>query len=147
MTALWALAVLVALPVTLLLHPDGAPPGPGGRTLLGLVGGDRPARAGRPGGLPGHRGRRRWCWPCSSIAGLWWRHEHAGDRERRALLWLLLGLGVTTLVALPVEFLLGADGGTAARPVRDVIVRCLGSRPRSHWWSGRATRIASTSGR
>ena len=108
--ALWALAVLVALPVTLLLHPDGAPPGPGGRTLLGLVAATGLLALVDPVGF-----RATEVTPVVLavlvIAGLWWRHEHAGDRERRALLWLLLGLGVTTLVALPVEFLLG--GGTA----------------------------------
>jgi len=108
--ALWVLAVLVALPVTLLLHPDGAPPGPGGRTLLGVVAATGLLALVDPAGF-----RATEVTPVVLavlvIAGIWWRHEHAEDRERRALLWLLLGLGVTTLVALPVEFLLG--GGTA----------------------------------
>jgi two-component system NarL family sensor kinase len=108
---LWALAVFVVLPVALLLHPDGAAPGPGGRTLLGVVVATGLLALVDPAGF-----RTTQIVPVALavlvVAGWWWRHEHAGDRERRALLWLLLGLGVTVLVALPAEFLLG--GGTVA---------------------------------
>jgi signal transduction histidine kinase len=45
------------------------------------------------------------------VAGVWWRHEHAGEAARRALLWLLLGVGAATLVVVPADFLLG--GGAA----------------------------------
>lgn len=108
--ALWAFALFVAVPVTLLLHPDGAPPGPGGVALLGVVAATGLLALVDPAGF-----RATEVTPVALavlvVAGLWWRHEHAGERERRALLWLLLGLGVTVLVALPVEFLLG--GGSA----------------------------------
>jgi signal transduction histidine kinase len=109
----WALAVFVALPVALLLHPDGAAPGPGGRTLLGVTAATGLLALVDPAGF-----RTTQVVPVALavlvVAGIWWRHEHAGDRERRALLWLLLGVGVTTLVALPLEFLLGADPGPGA---------------------------------
>jgi two-component system NarL family sensor kinase len=106
---LWAVAVFVALPVALLLHPDGAAPGPGGRTLLGVTAATGVLALVDPAGF-----RTTQVVPVALavlvVAGIWWRHEHAEDRGRRALLWLLLGVGVTTLVALPLEFLLGAGG-------------------------------------
>jgi two-component system NarL family sensor kinase len=105
----WAVAVFVALPVALLLHPDGAAPGPGGRTLLGVTAATGVLALVDPAGF-----RTTQVVPVALavlvVAGIWWRHEHAEDRGRRALLWLLLGVGVTTLVALPLEFLLGAGG-------------------------------------
>ncbi len=104
---LWVLAVFVALPVALLLHPDGGAPGPGGRTLLGIVVVTGLLALVDPAGF-----RTTEIAPVALaalvVAGVWWRHEHAGDRERRALLWLSLGLGTGALVALPAEFLLGA---------------------------------------
>jgi two-component system, NarL family, sensor kinase len=110
---LWAVAVFVALPAALLLHPDGAAPGPGGRTLLGVTVATGFLALVDPAGF-----RATQVAPVTLavlvVAGIWWRHERAGDRERRALLWLLLGVGVTTLVALPLEFLLGADPGPGA---------------------------------
>ncbi|MDT7581361.1 MAG: two-component system, NarL family, sensor kinase [Pseudonocardiales bacterium] len=116
---LWAVAVFVALPVALLLHPDGAAPGPGGRVVLGVAVATGSLALVDPAGF-----RTTQVVPVVLavlvLAGIWWRHEHAGDRERRALLWLLLGLGVTTLVALPLEFLLGA--GTTPGGVRDAVV-------------------------
>jgi signal transduction histidine kinase len=108
--ALWALALFVAVPVALLLHPDGAPPGPGGLVLLGVVAATGLLALVDPAGF-----RATELTPVVLavlvLAGLWWRHEHAGDRDRRAVLWLMFGLGVTVLVALPAEFLLA--GGTA----------------------------------
>jgi hypothetical protein len=57
------------------------------------------------------------------LAGLWWRHEHAADCERRALLWLLFGLGVTVLLALPAEFLLSPHAPVGRRAGVKALVR------------------------
>jgi hypothetical protein len=112
---LWALAVFVAPPVALLVHPDGRPPRPGGGTLLGVAGATGLLALVDPAGF-----RTTDIAPVALavlvVAGIWWRHEHAEDRERRALLWLLLGLGSAALVALPTEFLLGEG------PAHDAVV-------------------------
>ena len=107
---LWVLGAFVALPVALLLHPDGTAPGPGGHVLVVLA-----AATGALTAVDAAGFRTTAISPvvlgALVVAGVWWRHEHAGEPVRRALLWLLLGAGAAALVVLPVDFLLG--GGVA----------------------------------
>lgn len=110
---LWAVAVFVVLPVVLLLYPDGAAPGPGGRVLVGLAVATGALALVDPAAF-----RTTAITPVVLallvVAGIWWRHEHAGERVRRPLLWLLLGLGVAALAAMLTDFLTDAGAAHAA---------------------------------
>jgi signal transduction histidine kinase len=101
---MWVGALLVVLPVVLLLYPDGRPPPVVGWTAPGVL--------AVTGGLA-LVDPDRYVWsgvvPLASavlvLAAVWWRHERAAERERLALLWLLLGAGVLLLLVLHVDFL------------------------------------------
>ena len=96
---LWAVAVFVVLPVALLLYPDSDAPGPGGRAVLALAVATGALALVAPADF-----RDTEITPvvlaALVVAGIWWRHEHAAERGRRAVLWLLLGLGTAVLTAL-----------------------------------------------
>ncbi|WP_250007607.1 sensor histidine kinase [Actinoplanes sp. M2I2] len=134
---LWALSLVVLLPLALVLYPDDRPPAGLGWTAVAVV--------GLSGGLAlvypemfARSGLSELVAYLLLLAAQWWRYEHTGSRERRALQWLALGtvpgplLAVIASFAIPYEPLavlclvvwivaLGCLGiGLAAPDVRDV---------------------------
>ena len=123
---LWVGALVVVLPVALLLYPAGRPPP--------TVGWAAPAVVAVAGGLA-LIDPDRYLWsgvvPLTSsalvLAGVWWRHERSGERERPALLWLLLGVGTLGLLVLHADFLVpeparGVALGLACLPLPVALV-------------------------
>lgn len=104
---LWILGGLLLLPLALALYPDDRPPvGVGWLTFavlvaVGLLGLLYPASYARTSLSP----------MLSYLAlglVLWWRHEHAAEEGRRAILWLALGGGVAGLIGALAGFVLAS---------------------------------------
>ena len=103
---LWVLGGLLVLPTALALYPDGRPPrvlgwaGVAPVTATGLLALALPV----PYAVGGISGSAAFL-----LLGalLWWRHEHADERARQAVLWLALGGGIGTLLAVLVGFVVG----------------------------------------
>lgn len=119
---LWILGGLLLLPLALALYPDDRPPvGVGWLTFavlvaVGLLGLMYPASYARTSLSP----------MLSYLAlglVLWWRHEHATEEDRRAILWLALGGGVAGLIGALAGFVLAS---TALVIILSVVVVLAG---------------------
>ena len=112
---LWALSLVVLLPLALVLYPDDRPPAGLGWTapaVVGLCGGMAliyPGTFARSGlsALVGY---------LLVLATQWWRYEHTGSSGRRALQWLALGAVPGPLLAAIANF---------AIPYEPLAVLCL----------------------
>jgi signal transduction histidine kinase len=100
---LWAAAVVVLLPAALVVYPDGRPPagigwvGPG---VVGLAGGIAVVYPEMYAGS----GLSELVAYLLVLAVQWWRYEHAGPAQRRALQWLALGAVPGPLLAAVASF-------------------------------------------
>jgi signal transduction histidine kinase len=123
---LWALSLVVLLPLALVLYPDDRPPAGLGWTAVAVVGLSGGLALLYPGTFAGS-GLSEIVAYLLVLAAQWWRYEHTGSTVRRALQWLALGAVPGPLLAVIASFALPPEPlAVLGLVVWVVLVGCLG---------------------
>jgi signal transduction histidine kinase len=123
---LWALSLVVLLPLALVLYPDDRPPAGLGWTAVAVVGLSGGMALLYPGTFA-RSGLSELVAYLLVLAAQWWRYEHTGSGGRSALQWLALGAVPGPLLAAIASFAIPYETlAVLGLVVWTVLVICLG---------------------
>ncbi|AGZ41098.1 sensor histidine kinase [Actinoplanes friuliensis] len=122
---LWALSLVVLLPLAVVLYPDDRPPPGLGWTATAVVGLSGGMALLYPGTFAGS-GLSEIVAYLLVLAAQWWRYEHTSSTGRRALQWLALGSVPGPLLAAIASFVIPYEPlGVLGLVVWIVFVACF----------------------